>query len=192
MEDSLNSGPFIVVESKVYFDWLSLRLQALKQVQIKMAQCGPSNFGISTCIMMHLLRHTVHSPVSDTPWFTAALRELRFQENMDTFGMFFLHDLDTDLWCPGGIEANDPEPCEKYFTQTKKKTKGLNRFETKAPEPPNTEASPEYLCGKSPDYSTWQHTLLNSDDPASMVMEWVMEDNFNHSVDPLAINLFIS
>ena len=68
--------------------------------------------------------------------------------------MFFLHDLDTNLWCLGGIEANDPEPCEKYFTQTKKKTKGLNRFETKAPEPPNTEASPEYPCGESPDYST--------------------------------------
>ena len=192
MEDSLKSGPFIVVESKVYFDWLSLRLQALKQVQIKMAQRGPSNFGISTCIMMHLLRHTVHSPVSDTPWLTAALRELRFQENMDTFGMFFLHDLDTNLWCLGGIEANDPEPCEKYFTQTKKKTKVLNRFETKAPEPPNTEASPEYPCGESPDYATWQRTLLNSDDPASMVMEWVMEDDFNHSVDPLAINLFIA
>ena len=27
---------------------------------------------------------------------------------------------------------------------------------------------------------------------ASLVMEWGMEDNFNHSVDPLAINLFIS
>ena len=139
MDAFLKSEPFIVVESKVYFLWLSLRLQALKQVQLKMARHGPSNFGISTCIVMHLLRCTVHSPIPDTPWLTAALRDLRFQETVDTFGMFFLHDLDTNLWYITEIEVSNPEPCPKYFSQAKKKTKELTRFETKAPEPPNTK-----------------------------------------------------
>ena len=80
----------------------------------------------------------------------------------------------------------------EVFHPDQKETKDLNRFETKAPEPPNTEASPEYPCGESPDYSTWWCTLLNNDDPASLVMEWVMEDNFNDSIDPLAINLSIA
>ena len=181
-----------MVESKVYFLWLSLRLQALKQVQLKMARRGPSNFGISTCIVMHLLRHTVHSPIADTSWLMAAVSELRFQETVDTFGMFFLHDLDTNLWYITEIEVSDPEPCRKYFSQAKKKTKKLTRFETKAPEPPNTKATPEYPCGETPDYSTWQRTLLNSEDPASLVKEWEMEEDFNDSVNPLAINLFIA
>ena len=77
-----------MVKFKVYFDWLSLRLQALKQVQLKMAHHGPSDFGIFTCIVMHLLRHTVYSPISNMLWITTPLRELGFQENMDTFGMF--------------------------------------------------------------------------------------------------------
>ena len=192
MDDFLQSEPFIVIESKVYFEWLSLRLQALKRVQLRMAHLGPSNFGISTCIVMHLMRHTVHSPISDKPWLTTALRELRFEETMETFGMFFLHDLDTDLWCIGEIEANDPEPCKKYFSQAKKKSKELHKFETKVPQPPNTEATPEYPCGETPDYSTWQRTLLNSEDPASLVTRWTMEENFNDSVGSLAINLFMA
>ena len=108
---------------------------------------------------MHLLRHTVHSPIPDTPWLTAALRELRFQETVDTFGMCFLHDLDTNLWYITGIKVGNPEPCQKYFSQAKKKTKEFTKYATKAPEPLNTEATPEYPYGETPDYSTWQQTV---------------------------------
>ena len=123
----------------------------LVRIHLTQFRFNTSNFGISTFIVMHLLRHTVHSPIPDTPWLTAALMKLRFQKTMGTFGMFFLHDLDTNLWYITGIEVGNPEPCQKYF---KKKTKELTKFETKAPEPPNTEATPEYPCGETPNYST--------------------------------------
>lgn len=192
MTDFLSSEPFIVVKSEVYFQWLSFRLQALKEVQLSMAKHGPSNFGLSTCIVMHLIRHIVHSPTSDKPYLTEALRELRFEEVMHHFGMFFLHDLNTDLWCLEQIDEVDSELCRRYFAKTKSNGKALNRFEAKAPQSPNTEATPDYPCGETPDYHTWQQTLLNSKTPSTLIKPWTMEDGFQDSVEPMAINLFIA
>ena len=157
-----------------------------------MAKVQPSNFGVSTCLLVHLMRHTIHSPVAEKPYLRRALRDLRFEEVSHTFGMFFIHDLDTDRWCINGIEADDPDDCIIYFQVAKDKRRALNKFRIKAPEKPNTEASPEYPCGEAPDYPSWQRALLHSDNPSSLVTEWQMERNFADSVSKLAINLFIA
>ena len=65
MEDFAESQPFIVVRSQVYFQWLSLHLRALKEVQLLLAIECPSNLGISTSVLMHLMRQTVHSAIID-------------------------------------------------------------------------------------------------------------------------------
>ena len=191
MEDFAESQPFIVVRSQVYFQWLSLRLRALKEVQLLLAIEGPSNLGISTSVLMHLMRQTVHSPIIDKPYLAAALRDLRYQEIMQGFGMFFLHELDTDLTVINQIETVDPEECRKYFLNTNNHGRSLNKFQVKIPEPPNTSATLQYPCGETPDYPTWQRTLLNSQEPACLVTQWSMEEDFADCIGHLATELFM-
>lgn len=159
-----------------------------------MSAVGPANLGISTSIMMHLMLQTIHSPIPDKPYLRKALRDLRYEEVANTFGMFFVHDLDTTKWVIECIDEKDPVDCAKDFHIANNKRKALNRFDPKVLEPSksNTVATKEYPFGETPAYPTWQHALLNSPVPSTLVKDWAMQEGFGNSLRDHAICLFIA
>jgi hypothetical protein len=99
MQQYLKAEPFICVSSETYFTFTKRRLKEVQNVLLYLARYRPSNFGLSTAILMHMIRQTCHSPIVKTKYILDTLRDVRFQEIMSDYGMFFLHDLDLDHHC---------------------------------------------------------------------------------------------
>src|SRR6267154_2915778 len=108
MQRYLRTKPFICINSETYFTFTKCRLKEAQNVLLHLARYRPSNFGISTGILMQIIRHVCHSPPIKHKYLRDALRDVRFQEIISDYGMFFLHDLDLDRHCIDEIPAEDP------------------------------------------------------------------------------------
>ena len=64
---------------------------------------------------MHLMCHTCHSPEVKKDYLMDALRELRFEEIMMDYGMFFIHNLDLENHYIRCIVKVDPETCREHM-----------------------------------------------------------------------------
>ena len=111
MAKVVESDPFLLVLSDVFFLWLARQLLELRNVQLVLARARPSNYRVTTTIIMHLICHTCHSPIIEKDYLWDALRDLRFEEIRETFGMFFLHDLNMDGKYISEIITEDPPHC---------------------------------------------------------------------------------
>lgn len=87
MNKVVESHPFVFVSSNIFFPWLARRIRELQNVQMKLAKAQPSNYGVSTSVIMHLICHTCHTPLIEKDYLREALRSLRFEEIWSTFGM---------------------------------------------------------------------------------------------------------
>lgn len=103
------------MKSKVYFKFTKWRLLELQNVHLQLAHYRPSNYGVSTSVQMHLMCHTCHSPEVKKDYLMDALRELRFEEIMMDYGMFFIHNLDLENHYIRCIVKVDPETCREHM-----------------------------------------------------------------------------
>jgi hypothetical protein len=92
--DYLDSEPILWIKSDVFFQFLSRRLVELRNVQLHLAHLQPSNYGIMTAVILHIMRSVMVTPRITQSFLGVALRDLRFNTIMNRFGMFFLHDLE--------------------------------------------------------------------------------------------------
>ena len=185
----VESDPFLLVPSSVFFPWLARRLLELRNVQLALARARPSNYGVSTSIIMHLIRHTCHSPIIEKNYLRDGLRDLRFEEVCETFGMFFLHDLDMGKKYIADIVAEDPPQCRQDFESHRNRK--TNRFAAKVPPRQCTEASVEFPLGRTPTYHDLQYFLANAKEPWTVMRDWTWVPNFDQTLSEAAVDLFI-
>jgi hypothetical protein len=148
MKRYLKAEPFICIPSETFFTFTKRHLLEGQNVLLDLARHRPSNLGLSTGILMHLIRHVCHTPLVLQGYLRDALRDVRFEEVMSDFGMFFLHDLDLDRHCIFSIPEVDPDKCKMAMSRDGK----LPR--PKPPVvPPNTTPSGLFPLGEAPAWS---------------------------------------
>ena len=189
MAKVVESDPFLLVPSDVFFPWLARRLLELRNVQLALARARPSNYGVTTTIIMHLIRHTCHSPIIEKDYLRDALRDLRFEEICETFGMFFLHDLNMDGKYISEIVTEDPPHCRQHFESCPNRK--ANHFAAKVPPIQSTEASVAFPLGRTPAYHDLQNFLANSKEPWTMMYNWTWVPDFDQTISKVAVDLFI-
>ena len=112
MKKYLKKKPFICIRLETYFTFTKCWLKEAQNVLLHLARYRPLNFGISTGILMHIIWHVRHSPIAQQKYLQEALQDVRFQEVMNNYGMFFLHDLDLYHHCIHEIPTKDPYDCK--------------------------------------------------------------------------------
>ena len=183
MKRYLEEKPFICIPSETYFSFTKRRLKEGQNVLLHLARYRPSNFGISTGILMHIIRHVCHSPVAKQKYLRDALRDIRFQEVMSDYGMFFLHDLDLDRHCIDEIPSEDPDECKMAMS-----------IDGKVPKPveitpaPNSQPTGLYPLGDMP---AWSEVKVFIGRSAGVSMnKWVWDLEWDEE-NALAAQLFI-
>jgi hypothetical protein len=149
MQEYLECTPFICVSSDVFFRFAKRRLKELQNVQLHLARYRPSNFGTSTGILMHLIRHVCHSPIAKQQFLRDALRELRFEETMVDFGMFFLQGLDLDRHRIRDITPVDTEDCKAAMSRDGKVPRPMPIVQA----PSSNRTSGHYPLGEAPSWA---------------------------------------
>ena len=66
----------------------------LQYIHQKLSVTRPPNYRILSLIMTHLMRYVMVTPRENNKCLTESLKSLLFNEIVDRFGMFFLHDFD--------------------------------------------------------------------------------------------------
>ena len=132
---------------------------------------------------MHIIRHVCHSPIAQQKYLREALRDVRFQEVMNDYGMFFLHDLDLDRHCIHEIPTEDPYDCKIAMSFKGKVPKPLTVAQT-----PNSQPSGLYPLGDTP---AWPEVKAFIGRGANVFMnEWVWDPEWDEE-NPMAAQLFV-
>jgi hypothetical protein len=158
-------------------------LKEAQNVLLNLARYRPSNFGISTGILMHMIRATCHSPIVKLKYLNDALRDVRFEEIMDDYGMFFLHDLDLEHHCILGIPSTDPVACKEAMSRNGKGHKPL----MVAP-PPSSGPSGLYPIGDSPAWAEIKAFIGRG--AQTFMYAWVWDPDWD-GVHEIAAQLFV-
>ena len=110
------------------------------------------NYRLMSLIIGYLLRHVLVTPSIKDPDVTYALRELRFEEVIMSYGIFFLHELDLKKNQVPGLSTEDSKRlCEAYDTPFK-----LEKSIKKAPplmQLTSQRATADYPWGKMVTYA---------------------------------------
>ena len=132
---------------------------------------------------MHIIQHVCHSPVTKHTYLQVALQDIRFQEVMSNYGMFFLHDLDLDHHCINEIPTEDPDECMMAMSIDGKVHKPL--IITPAP---NSQPTGLYPLGDMP---AWSEVKVFIGRGAGVFMnQWVWDLEWDGE-NALAAQLFV-
>ena len=88
--------PMLWMKSSVYFEFLRRRLDGLVEVQSELHRRSPENYGVLSGVVSYMLQSVLSTPARVEGYVREALRNVHYYQVMDRFGMFFLHDLDTE------------------------------------------------------------------------------------------------
>ena len=112
-----HANPILAVKSEVYFGFQMRRMKEIQNVQHFLSEYWPPNYGMATALLMHMLCNIPHSPMSQTTHLRDALKELQYKKVMDTFGTFFLHNLDLEHAILGQVVEEDSDECLLAMSQ---------------------------------------------------------------------------
>jgi hypothetical protein len=183
MKRFLNQAPFLVVKSEVFFTFTRRRLKESQNVLLDLARYRPSNFGLSTAILMHMIRYVCHTPIAKQGYLRDALRDLRFQEIMHDYGMFFLHDLELENHCILSIPTHDPNECGVAMSLGGKLPKPLAPARL-----PNSISTGLFPLGDSPAWSDVKAFIGRG--AGTFMNQWVWDPMWNEE-DDTAARLFV-
>ena len=90
------SKPMIWLPSSTWFQLLYLRLKRLTELHetLYQRQKPPPNYAVLTGLFTFLMQSVLYTPPEVDTYVRDALKQLRFREIVERFGMFFLQDLD--------------------------------------------------------------------------------------------------
>jgi len=172
-----NADPILVLKSKVYFGFQARRMKELQNAQTHLSRYRPANYGTITSVLMHMLRHILHSPVAKTGYLRDALRDLHFYKVMDGFGTFFMHDLDLEnAVLLGIIDEEDGDECLLAMSRDKSLRRIRERRLVDTEVVANEEPTAQFPIGNAP---TWEEiTLTMARDPKLLISEWAWNDKW--------------
>jgi hypothetical protein len=172
-----HATPILAVKSAVYFEFQSRRMKELRNVQIHFSKYRPANYGTITSILMHMLRHIPHSPEPKVEYLTDALRDIHFYKVMDSFGTFFLHDLDLEKATVFGIEEKDGDKCLLAMSRAKslRRVKEIRDMEVAVAN--NEEPTAQFPIGNAP---TWEEmTSAMERNPTLLMSNWAWNERWS-------------
>lgn len=186
MKKYCEDDPILWVSSKTFFEFNQRRLLALAAVQRRIAMTRPSNYGLTSTLIMHLIRSVCHAPDVRLPHLQRALTDLSYEVNSERFGIFFLHTLDMETNFIAEIEAEDDAICSAYYDKRVKVVKKKNFTLRAAPQWADTV---DFPLGRTPSWPEW--VLGMAQDPKRMVRPWSYSAAWGNQFDEITVSLFI-
>jgi hypothetical protein len=171
-----------VVTSETFFTFTWRRLKEAQNVLLDLVRHRPSNFGISTALIMHLIWFVCYTPVAKKGYLHDALRDVQFEEIMSDYGMFFLHNLDLENHCIHAIPPRDPDTCMVAMSLSGKLPKPLAPF-----QPLNLTPTGHYPLGECPAWSEIKAFIGRG--VGIFLKEWVWDQSWEEE-DNTASRLF--
>jgi len=177
-------SPILCVRSKDFFEFQARRMLELFNVQLHMAKHRSANYGTVTSVLMHLIKLVNHTPIPMAPYLCDALKDLHYDQVVERFGMFFLHELDLRHGTIGGIDLVDSAACQYDMGRSKLARK---------PPPAKallTDADPtaQFPLGSCPTWADIVHVLHH--EPLKLVREWMWDPNIDFNA--VASGLFVN
>lgn len=170
MSKYLRRKPLIAVKSDTFYRFQARRLQELMNVQFHIARYRPCNYGIISCLIMHLIRHVCHSPIAKKGYLRDALEAVQFSTVAKRFGMFFLQTLDLEHAAVGEIASEDDRECQEAMGQART---GKKTNKSKPIPLENGEPTEGYPLGNAPTWSEIVSTMEKN--PNVLMKEWVWD-----------------
>jgi hypothetical protein len=181
--------PILAVKSEVYWGFQIRRMKEIRNVQLHLSKFRPKNYGTITSVLMHMMRHIPHAPVVKARYLKDALRDLYFNQVMERFGTFFLHDLDLQRGVLTCIDRKDDTQCLLDMSRKKNLQQITREKREEENLAQNKEPSEEYPIGNAP---TWQEIMKTITlNPTLLIREWVWNKKWNSKLDSPAGLLFV-
>lgn len=177
----------IWVPSKMFFAFTKRRLQDLEATQMLMSRSRPSNFGLSTTIIMHLIRTVCHAPEVRMAHLKRALTALHFEGSSARFGMFFLHSMSFEQGFIDDIEWEDDSQCKAYYE--KNVPKASRRRKAVIPQRHRYADPMEFPLGRTPTWLQWNDGMAQ--EPQLMVNLWSYNKVWGDALDQEVAGLFL-
>ncbi|KAN0101312.1 hypothetical protein V8E55_001296 [Tylopilus felleus] len=185
MKAFIDSDPILWIPSEVWFEFLSQRVRALQLAQIDLYNLNPSNLGILTGILCHLIRCTSSTPIILDYHVRESMALLQFSRICERFGMFFLMDLDlqkTPL-LPAVQQYDDLEVLKLMQAKLKKKD-GRPIW----PRLASNNDSEQFPIGNMP---TWAMVIKTIRDQPWLIMQsWMWSADLSY-LEPVVGKLFV-
>lgn len=104
----MRSKPVLWLPSRVWFEFLSRRVEEIQRTQIQLKHRNPPNLGIMTGILNHMLRCIITTPIIYDFHVRESMALLECRNVVAKAKMFFLHDLELNLVpCLDSIQESD-------------------------------------------------------------------------------------
>src|ERR1700684_507842 len=166
MHEYLQSKPILWVKSSVYLNFLTRRMQELKNLQVKLFKRPTSNYRTVTTLIMHLIRHTIITTKAAFKFLRDALVDINFRSIIGRHGMFFLHNLDLTTGKITDLPRYDSQEAEQVLKHAKMKRQPVEQTE-------NTCPTTHYPLGPAP---AWSEVVANmSTQPELLIKEWMWD-----------------
>ena len=173
--------------SQTFFEWVSRRLTELKNVQLKVAIAKPSNLGLLSWLLVHLMQHVMTTPMTTKSFMNDVLMDVNFAGVIGESGMFFLKELNVEMLMVDGIDCMDPPEVTYLYKSLNARSKHLV---SKRLTPAEKAVSSNFPWGRVMSWSMLK-TLL-SDHPTTFVRQWTMDPMWNLDPQGFAAELFIT
>ena len=111
----LESDPILWISSETFFKFVSRRFAELLNLQKLFALQRPLNYGTISTLLIHLMRYVMVTPHVTHGFLAKALRDLRFEEIMMSFGAFFLQELDAERGLLADIQEEDDLEVQQIY-----------------------------------------------------------------------------
>ena len=184
MNTYLEEFPLLCVRSADFFEFQERRMLELSNVQFHMAKHRSENYGTVTSLLMHLMRLVDHSPIPMAPYLRDALMDSHYDQVVERFGMFFLHELDLEHGTIGGIDKEDSPECKFAMSKTALASKRPISKKLFA----NTDPTAQFPLGNAPTWTDIVHILHH--EPIKLMREWIWDPNWDY--DPVVSGLFVN
>jgi hypothetical protein len=166
----LETKPILWIPSKIWFGFISRRLKVLYEAHGKVWTRFPPNYGVVSGLFAFLMQSVIFTPPKVNSYVREALAALRYRQNCDAFGMFFIEmDDPSRPWLIEDLPEIDNADVLKEL-----KLKPRRRRQARHERQEGEEAQVAYPIGEAP---TWrQITSSLQADPTVLIGRWRADD----------------
>lgn len=182
------SDSILWIPSRIFFAWISRRLAELTGTLVNLASLRPLNHGLLASLILHLIRHIMVSPPVLHTYMNEMLRDIQFRSTIGAFGMFFLHDLDSDQLTLPEIPVEDTVELKALYKNALRPNKSaVTKRYTVAPD---LRTSTQYPWGKAVSWTRLKSLL--SEEPTAFIRHWKMNDAWGLELGGVAARHFVA
>lgn len=196
MSGLLKTGPIVWIPSRIWFPFLSRRLQALYESHGKLWDEWPNNYGVISGLLAFLMQSVIFTPPKVNSYVRESLAALNYKNNCERFGMFFIPMEDPDRpWLIDGVaEVETKEVAHELRLNLRRpRTRRRERVQEEEEDGDGTR----YPLGEAP---TWKQIAASlQGDPTILIPRWedplvenvAYSESEPGSIERQAVELFI-